>query len=169
MRKSDALLKQARMDHQAAERFAQEGPTEWCQVIAKHQQCVEKSVEALIEALSESGRINASLPLRHEVEPLISLLIHLPRASRNRAIQNQLHSLFDQTVRGDIRALDALIPRIDPIRNTEYPFRTPAGEWTYPAAADTFTREELQRFRSLARRVIDGTELLIYALRRQPS
>lgn len=168
MDEPNAWLEQARADFRAAERFIGADTTEWCQAIAKCQQCVEKAVKSLVSALHESGRIAGNFRPRHEVEPLLSILIHLPRSLKNRVVQNQIYSLFDQTTRGSIRALDALIPRLDPTRNTEYPFRTLQDEWTYPAAADAFSLQELQRFRSLAQRIIDGTERLVRSLRRQP-
>ena len=164
-----ALLNQAKADRKAAERFGTdvEG-TDRCHAIAKWQQTVEKSVKALVYALHNAGILNINFRPRHEVAPYIKVLIRLPRPQSDRAIQQLLHGLLDQDTQAGIKALDDLAPQLSPRRNTEYPFRDVQGQWTYPAAADVFTEDEVVRFRKLAYRVLDGAERVVSAIRRRP-
>ena len=167
MDESTAWLEQARADWQAAERMYAEATTLGaCHAVAKWQQTVEKAVKALIVALREVGVIHISLRMRHEVEPYFDSLVRLPRVSRNRTIQSHLHSLLDQTTRGNINVLESLAPSAAATRNTEYPFLEGINNWTYPAAIDTFSNEEIGRHRQLAHRVLVGSERLLTVLDR---
>ncbi len=165
-----AWLYQAMADQQAAERFvADEVGTGRCHAIAKWQQTVEKAVKALVSALHDAGILGAGVLPRHAVERYIRALISLPRAAGNRTIQQNLHGLLDQNTRAGIRALDGLAPQRPPWRNTEYPFQDAQGQWTYPAAEGVFSQDEVQQFRALAHRVLDGAGRIVSAIRRRPS
>ncbi len=174
MDEAAALICQARADRQAAERFvADEAGTGRCHAIAKWQQTVEKAVKALVCALHHAGILGADYRPRHEVERYVGLLIRLPRAPGHRAVQQRsvqqrLYGLLDQNTRQGIRALDGLVPQLPPRRNTEYPFQDPQGQWTYPAAEGVFSEDEIQQFRALAHRVLDGAERIVSGIRRQP-
>jgi hypothetical protein len=165
-----AWLYQAIADRQAAERFiADEVGTGRCHAIAKWQQTVEKAVKALVSALHDAGILGAGVRTRHEVAPYVRMLIRLPRATGNRTIQHLLHGLLDQSTQAGIRALDGLAPQLPPRRNTEYPFPDALGQWSYPAAEGVFSPAEVQQFRTLAYRVLDGAERIVSAIRRRPS
>jgi hypothetical protein len=164
-----AWLYQAMADRLAAERFlATEGRAGRCHAIAKWQQTVEKAVKAMVSALHDAGILSTGFRPRHEVERYVAILVRLPHAARNRAIQQLLHGLLDQGTRVGIRALDDLAPRLPTRRNTEYPSQDALGQWTYPAAAGVFSDEEARQFRVLAQRVVDGAARIISALRRRP-
>jgi hypothetical protein len=84
-----------------------------------------------------------------------------------------LQAVLNQDTRDGIRDLDALAPRAPapgerPRRNTEYPYHDAEGKWTYPAADATFSREEVERFRLLAYRIVDNAARLVSAIRRTP-
>jgi len=148
--------------------MAEEVGTDRCHAIAKWQQTVKKAVKALLSALHDAGILNAGFRPRHEVERYIGTLIRLPRAAGNRTIQQLLHGVLDQHTRAGIRALDGLAPQLPPRRNTEYPFQDANGQWIYPAAEGVFSQAEVQRFRELAHRVLDGAERVVSAIRRRP-
>jgi hypothetical protein len=160
---------QASADRQAAERFvADEEGTGRCHAIAKWQQTVEKAVKALVSALHDAGILGAGVRPMHEVERYVAALIRLPRAAGNRTIQQLLHGLLDQNTRAGIRALDGLAPQLPPRRNTEYPFQDAPGQWTYPAAEGVFSEQEVEQFRALAHRILDGAGRIVSSLRRRP-
>jgi len=164
-----AWLYQARADWQAAERFvADEIGTGRCHAIAKWQQTVEKAIKALMAALHDAGILGAGFRARHEVGGYIDSLIRLPRSTSNRAIQQLLHGMLDPNTRAGIKTLDGLAPRFPPQRNTEYPFQVAQDRWVYPAAEEVFSQGEVQQFRDLAYRVLDGAERVVSGIRRQP-
>jgi hypothetical protein len=164
-----AWLYQAKADWQAAERFARdEVETGHCHAIAKWQQTVEKAVKGMVFALHHAGISKTNFRLSHEIGPYLVGLTRLPRAAHHRAIQQLLHGLLDQQTRAAIMALDGLVPKRLPRRNTEYPFLDAYGQWTYPAADGVFSQEEFQQFRFLAHRVLDGASRIVSAIRRGP-
>jgi len=171
---SFAWLQQAVADRRAAEQFA--GSAEgWarCHALAKCQQTVEKALKAVVAALRDATILHIEIGYRHEVARFLKVLIRLPHAAANRAIQRHLQLFLNQDTRYGIRALDALAPRAPAPgqglrRNTEYPFHDADGNWTYPAADNTFTPEETERFRQLAYRILDNVSRLLTAIRRTP-
>jgi hypothetical protein len=164
-----AWLYQAMADRQAAERFvADEAGTGRCHAIAKWQQTVEKAVKALVSALHDAGILGASFRPKHEVGRYVRALTRLPRDPANKKIQNHLCDLLDENTRGQIRALDGLVPQQRPQRNTEYPFQNVDGRWTYPADEGVFSQVEVQQFRALAHRVLDGAGRIVSAIRHRP-
>ena len=122
----------------------------------------------MVTALHDAGILGAGVIRRHEVGRYVAALIRLPRAAGNRTIQQSLHGLLDQNTRAGIRLLDGLAPQPLPRRNTEYPFQNALGQWTYPAAEDAFSTEEVQQFRVLAHRVLDGAGRIVSSIRRRP-
>ncbi len=169
MDETEAWLSQSLSDRQAAERLlgGQEGMGR-CHAIAKWQQTVEKSIKAMVSALSDAGIVGTGVRAKHEVTRYVGVLTRLPRAAGNRPIQQHLHGLLDQDTRLGIKALDDLAPQFPPQRNTEYPFQDNNGQWTYPAAKDLFSSEEVKRFRELAHRILNGAGWIVSAIRRQP-
>ena len=53
-------------------------------------------------------------------------------------------------------------------RRPGYPFQDAQGQWTYPAAEGVFSPDEVQQFRALAYRVLDGAGRIVSAIRRRP-
>ena len=163
-----AWLNQAVADRQAAERFVADGESAGrCHAIAKWQQTVEKAVKAMVSSLHDAGVLGAGIRAKHDVERYVGTLIRLPRTAGNRTIQQHLHGLLDQATRAGIKALDDLAPQFPPRRNTEYPFQVAPGQWTYPAAADVFSADEIRQFRVLAHRILDGAGRIVSAIRRR--
>jgi HEPN domain-containing protein len=167
-----AWLRQAQSDRESAERVLDRGDTStFCHAIAKFQQAVEKSINALVVALRDYRGLGVVIGWTHTVEPFMGVLTRLPRSGgRNREIQSLLHGLLDERTRGAIRALDQLAPRrpppgVPPHRNTEYPFLQ-EGEWCAPADLQIFTRSDVDRFRALAARIVGGCARLISAIER---
>jgi hypothetical protein len=171
---SRAWLEQALSDRSTAELLAAgEDVGRWCHAIAKYQQAVEKAVKAIVVALREARMSFNEIGYRHEVQPFVRILTHVPRARGRPDIAGHLSRLLDQRTRDSIRELEALIPKQPPRgelhrRNTEYPFQATRSQWTFPAARDTFSLEEVQRFRDLSHRIADGASRIIVALRRAP-
>ena len=162
-----AWLNQAIADRNAAESLAaDERSTGRCHAIAKWQQTVEKAVKGIVSALHDAGVLQSGVRAKHDVERYVALLVRLPRTAGNRTIQQYLHGLLDQATRAGIKALDALAPQFPAHRNTEYPFEVAGGQWTYPAAKDVFSSEEVQQFRTIAHRLVDGAGRIISAIRR---
>jgi len=164
-----AWLYQAAADREAAEHLvARSTGAGRCYAVAHWQQTVEKSIKAMVLALHEAGVLGSGIRPWHEVEPYVAWLLRLPRAAPNRAIQGVLRGLLSQGARAGIRALDALVPRWPPPRNTEYPFRDAGGDWTYPAAAGVFSQAESDQFRALAYRVLGAAGRVVSLIRRRP-
>jgi HEPN domain-containing protein len=176
MDESRAWLGQARSDFESVGLHVdgRDDRTHYCHAIAKCQQTVEKAVKALVQLLNEAGKLHTDIGWRHSVERFMSVLVRLPRTPTNRDLANLIGGLFDGRTRSEIRVLDNHAPKRPGAgrpapRNTEYPFRRQDGAWGYPAQPDVFTREELQRFRELAHRVLDGCHRVMSAIARSPS
>jgi hypothetical protein len=142
-----------------------------CHVVAKHQQTVEKSVKAIVAALNDRGVIATSTGFRHDVERLVSALVHLPRRPENKDIQNQITGLLNEHHRSEIKAICLLAPRKPEAgqlarRNTEYPYQNPDGSWRAPADSGSFGKKDLERFRIVALRIYEGSSRIVSALYR---
>lgn len=174
MDESFAWLQQALADRVAVEQFAGNAASGTrCHALAKCQQTVKKAIKAIVAALRDAKILSIEIGYRHEVARFLNVLIRLPHAAANRAIQRHLQSFLNQDTRKGIHALDALAPKAPapgqgPRRNTEYPFHDASGNWTYPAAEATFSVEEVERFRQLAYRIVDNAARIITAIRRAP-
>jgi HEPN domain-containing protein len=172
---SAAWLEQAKADREAGESLLRGGRA-WarCQVVAKYQQCAEKAVKGLVVALREAGILHSEPGRGHGVARFIKVLLRLPHAADNRAPQQHLRGLLNQTVRDGIAAIDAIAPRWPapgerPRRNTEYPFVDEHGDWTFPAAEAVFSDKEVDRFRQLTYDLLAGVGRVISAIRRRPT
>jgi hypothetical protein len=171
---SAAWLEQAKSDREAAESMLKGGRAAHCHVLAKFQQCTEKAVKGLVVVLREAGILHNEPGRGHGVARFFRVLLRLPRAVDNRAPQQHLFGLLNQSVRDGIAAIDALAPRWPapgerPGRNTEYPFVNADGDWTFPAAQAVFTQKEVDRFRQLTYDVLAGGGRVISAIRRRPT
>lgn len=170
MSETRAWLRQARSDHQAAQVLMDSRREEMkCQVVAKCQQAVEKSVKALVGALNDSRVMRRPIGYKHNVERFMAALIHLPRREDLKDMQRQIYGLLSEQVRADIRALENLTPKApppgeNPSRNTEYPFIDATGSWKAPADKAVFSNREIERFRALADRLYHGCSEIVSAL-----
>lgn len=157
MLQSDAWLEQARSDYAAAERLYQCADSSlYCHVIAKIQQCIEKTVKGLAALL-----LRAQIGRGHDVSRYLTLFNRGPHARRDRGLQSTINRVFDQEVRSVIEKLDQVFPRWpapgqDFIRNTEYPFQANAG-WKCPSAEGVFLKTEVDEFRSVAHKVVNAS------------
>lgn len=165
-------LRQAQADLEAAGHILQPVvASTYCQAISKYQQTVEKSVKALAAILRDAQMANIPIGFKHDVETQVSMLLRLPRPRASRDIQNIIHSLFDQSTRGDIKALGLLAPKAPAPgqlfqRNTEYPYQDAQGTWHVPAEEDAFVLAEVERFKRLAHRGYDGISRIMSAIER---
>jgi hypothetical protein len=179
MDESEAWVAQANADYAAAERERElvgrlKEPV-WCHAIAKYQQAVEKFIKAIVAALHDGG-VRGVHPIGHDhrVENHVRLLRSLPGGAVGASIQQKLRDLLDAATRKSISTLEDLAPRRPApgnpyLRNTEYPFNTLRGRWTYPAAQGSFSEEEVKEHRTLVRRVAYTATNIVYALRRSPA
>ena len=169
-----AWLQQAISERAAADRLlGGANGAEWCHVIAKYQQTVEKAIKAMVAALRDHGVLSVTIGYQHPVEPFVSMLIRLRRDAGNRGITSHLRRLLDHNTRDSIRSLDALVPRRPPPgephrRNTEYPFQDSASQWTCPAVQGAFSLAEVQKFRDLSHRIANGASQMISTIRHAP-
>jgi HEPN domain-containing protein len=167
-------LNQAHSDLAAARRiFDVDDESSFCQSIAKYQQIVEKSVKAVAAAVRDAGISAISTGFTHEVEKIVSALVLLPRDRGPKDIKGQIKALLNEGRRSEIRALCALAPkRPGPgelaRRNTEYPYQRPDGSWIAPHESGAFTISDVNRFRALATRIIEGSARMISAIERLP-
>ncbi len=163
-------LSQARSDWEAARRLLDlDDDGTFCQAIAKYQQVVEKSVKAIATAIRDAGISPISTGFTHEIEKLVSSLVHLPRGKGPTNIKDQIKSLLHEGHRGEIRALCALAPKRpgpDELarRNTEYPYQRPDGSWIAPHERGAFESSDIDRFRALASRIFNGSARTVSAI-----
>jgi hypothetical protein len=176
---SAAWIRQAAADRAAAEReraFAgQSERPSWCHAVAKYQQAIEKYIKSIVAALRECG-VRGILPIGydHRVQNHLRMLRRIPGGGAGRSIQSKLRELLDPQTRQSIWKLENLAPRQpapgDPhSRNTEYPFNTTQGGWTFPAAPDSFSVAEVGEFQKLLARVSYFATNIVSALRRGPA
>jgi HEPN domain-containing protein len=167
-------LNQARSDYRASSRLLDDQDHEtYCQAIAKYQQVVEKSVKAIAAAIRDAGISPIYTGFTHEVEKIVSALVLLPRGKGPTDIKDRIKALLNEGHRSEIRALCALAPkRPGPgelaRRNTEYPFQRSDGSWIAPHDEGAFDLSDVERFRALATRIIEGSARTVSALERLP-
>lgn len=167
-----AWLKQAGSDLAMASRcYNSDDDQTSCHAVAKHQQAVEKSIKAIIAALNDRGVLKVPTGFKHDVERLVSALIHLPHAGGNKNIQNRINGLLNEHHRSEIKAICALAPK-KPIagqlarRNTEYPYQNQDATWRAPADTDSFGRKDVERFRRVAHNLFEGSSRIVSAMYR---
>jgi hypothetical protein len=143
-----------------------------CQAIAKHQQAVEKSVKAIVAGLNDLGIIRSSTGYSHDVEWLVSILVHLPHQAKNKHIQRMIRGLLNEHHRSEIKAICLLAPKKpDPgqlaRRNTEYPYQNADGTWRAPVDEGSFVEKDVERYRQVAARIYEGSTRIVSALYRR--
>ncbi len=165
-------LNQARSDLKAGERvFNATDEGSYCQAIAKYQQVVEKSVKAITAAVKQAAMGSIGTGFKHEVDKLVWALVLIPKGKGPADIKNRIRSLFHEGHRGEIRALCLLAPRKPgpgelSRRNTEYPYQRLDETWIAPHESESFSKTEVERFRRLASRIIEGSAKILSALER---
>ena len=147
---------QAYSDFQAARRvYLPDEPGSYCQTIAKCQQCVEKSVKAVVDLLGEIGLLRAQIRFNHDIRALLTSLEYIPVRSQYR----DLILDFVGAIGPEGDRLMALAPRRPadlnaPLpRNTEYPYQNPDGTWRSPAEPGSFDAREAEHWLAFAQRV----------------
>lgn len=133
-----AWMQQAESDFRAAQRIDNhDDPTTRCQAISKYQQCVEKSVKAVLDRLHAAGITNAHSDSRHAVSRYVAVFRNVPRTRDTSGLLNQLARLFSNTIVEQVDLLDSLVPEYPAAntlaaRNHEYPFQETVMDWRAP-------------------------------------
>ncbi len=159
MTEHGAWLDQSQSDLAASIRVLDRSDgTTYCHAIAKAQQAVEKSIKGLMTVLRHNEIVSVTVGWKHDVERFMTILVRLAGVRNRGEIGAMIANAFDQETRGDIRAIDRLVPKRPPpgslpSRNTEYPYQA-HGVWHAPSESDSFTWEEVRRFQALAHHVV---------------
>jgi hypothetical protein len=175
VRLSTAWRVQAKSDLDAARKLAGDLTQReaYCQVAAKAQQAVEKSVKALQSALHHAGFYGTAVGSAHQVSMVASAI---RAAAPNWPKEMKGHRAKVMSILSDprlktIKELDSVVPQYPapgalPRRNTEYPFQESPGPltWRAPAEAGVFSRNEIKRFLDCAQRVQDAADKIVVAL-----
>jgi len=172
-----AWMLAAESDYRAGKRLEnQSDPRTRGQAISKYQQCVEKSVKAVLDKLHAAGLIPSRSDRSHAVARYVSILTRFPtttnRYTKNdRDLLKQMQRLFTAAVVGQIRFLDSLVPEYPATgtlakRNHEYPFQDAAGNWHAPCETDAFTAGEMERVRHCAFVMVRGLRRVLGSLER---
>ncbi|WP_437973835.1 hypothetical protein WMF11_35000 [Sorangium sp. So ce295] len=148
-------------------------PEAYCQVAAKAQQTVEKSIKALQSALHDARLYGSSVGSAHPVSSVASAIrIAAPNWPKKlKGNRKKVFSILSDTRLKAIKLLDDIVPQYPatgqlPRRNTEYPFQDTPGRdtWRAPAERGVFTKSEIDRFLQCAQDIQDMTSKLVTAL-----
>jgi HEPN domain-containing protein len=106
-----AWMQQAESDFRTAQRVDNDHDARTrCQAISRYQQCVEKSVKAVLDRLYGAGLIHNCSDRSHQVARYASVLTDFPAPRDNRDLLNQLRRRFTDAVVEQINLLDSLVP-----------------------------------------------------------
>jgi HEPN domain-containing protein len=167
-----AWMRQAESDYRAAQRLDNKAdPRTRCQAIAKYQQCVEKSVKAVLDKLHAAGLNTGGSDRSHKVARYASVLTRFPTTKDSKDLVTQMQRLFTTTVVAQLRVLDSLVPEYPAAgtlakRNHEYPFQDAAGHWQAPCDGGAFTATEIKRIRHCAAVLVRGLRRILDSLER---
>ena len=138
----------------------------WCHAVAKYHQTVEKAVKAIVAALREAGFWRGP--------PSDLCMMSNSTCTRSFVRRTWAGSWFSVTWFASLMqprepqsgpwkllSLKAPLPGGRLRRNTEYPFHDADGALTYPSIPDGFSREEVDRFRTLAHRLAESAGWVI--------
>jgi hypothetical protein len=175
VRLSSAWRVQARSDLDAARKLAGDLTQRqaYCQVAAKAQQAVEKSLKALQSALHHAGFYGAAVGPAHQVSMVASAIrATAPNWPKDMKEQRaKVMSILSDARLKTIKELDSVVPQYPargdlPRRNTEYPFQESPGPltWKAPAEAGVFSKKEINRFLYCAQHVVDAADKIVVAL-----
>ena len=165
-----AWMQQAESDYRTAQRVDNEADERTrCQAISKYQQCVEKSVKAVLDKLYDARITNAHSDSRHHVARYAAVFTNIPRTAQTGVLLNQLARLFTDSVIRQINLLDSLVPQYPAAgalaaKNHEYPFQQTVVDWRAPSDEDAFTAGEIRRIRNCAGSLIIGLRRIFDAL-----
>ena len=166
-------MQQAESDFRTAQRVDNDLDARTrCQAISKYQQCVEKSVKAVLDKLYAAALLRSGSDQGHKVARYAAILSGFPATTDNRHLLNQLRRLFTGRIVIQIDLLDSLVPQYPTrgalaMRNHEYPFQDATGDWRAPSDENVFTMSEMRRIRNCAgtlvrrlRQILDALDLL---------
>jgi hypothetical protein len=185
VKESEALRTQARSDLDVADGRlgGTRCPAELrAHVVAKYQQCVEKSVKAAIVALRDAGTVlslaankpptASKAPKTHEVARLVAGILHAPKGTKLDPV-TQMQTLFGKKgVEDAVKAIDAHAPAWPKTagalhaRSTEYPFETTADQWKPPCDPDSFSAAEVTKAHAVAWQLFHALDKIVSALER---
>lgn len=185
MTESEALRTQARSDLDVADK--QLGGTRCpaklrAHVVAKYQQCVEKSVKAAIVALRDAGTVlslaankpttASKAPKTHEVAKLVAAILHAPKGTKLDPVTQMQALLSKKGVEDAVKAIDAHAPAWPKTagalhaRSTEYPFETAADQWKPPCDPDSFSEAEVTKAHEIAWQLFHALDKIVSAVER---
>lgn len=185
MKESEALRTQAKSDLDVADKKL--GGTECsaelrAHVVAKYQQCVEKSVKAAIVALRDGGTVlslaankpatASKAPKTHEVARLVAAILHAPKGTKLDPLTRMQNLFSKRGVADAVKAIDAHAPAWPKTagalhaRSTEYPFETTANQWKPPCTPDSFSAAEVKRAHKTAWQLFHALDKIVSALER---
>ena len=174
MSSSRVWLRQAKSDLHAAECLSGQ-PAEdlYCQVAAKCQQTVEKSVKAIAAELSDRGIVTLTIGFDHRIDRYISAITRVPR---HKSAGKSVPEYIQQTLlrnRNEVKLLMSLAPHRPPDenqlpRNTEYPFHNAQGVLIAPADTGIFQKVEIDGHLKVATAVFTQAQALISIVERAP-
>ncbi len=163
-------MTQARSDYRAAQRLDNHHDlTTRCQAVSKYQQCVEKSVKAILDKLHAAGLIAQGSDSKHPVARDAQTFARLPGATSKGNLLNQLSAAFTAPVVAGVKLLDSFVPAYQKPpapqrRNHEYPYQDAALNWHAPAEASAFSTGEMKRIRSCAGKLLNSLPRILTAL-----
>jgi hypothetical protein len=163
-------LRQADTDFLAAERLRDDAIHALrCQVIAKCQQTVEKSIKAIAQDLSDRHIMALTIGTSHPVDKLVTAILHAPGRSARRMIPSYIVNTLDRNY-DDIDWIMGLAPRgIVTERNTEYPFFGSEGTLIAPADPEVFSLDDVKRAQKVAGTMLKQARALASVTERSPS
>ncbi len=175
MSSSGAWLRQANSDMHAANCLVEcNSEVLYCQISAKCQQVVEKSVKAIAAEFTERGIVTLTIGFKHDISKLIIAIITTPHARKNvNSVLEYISSTLKQN-RLNIQALMGLAPHKptdgDGLpRNTEYPFHNERSVLIAPSDSDVFTKTETEGHLKVAGAVLKQARKLIFVSKRTPN
>lgn len=96
-------MQQAESDFRAAQRVDNEQDARSrCQAISKYQQCVEKSVKAVLDKLHSANVIRNGTDRKHPVARYALVLTRIPMTNDSRHLLNQMQRIFSGAIIGQI-------------------------------------------------------------------
>jgi|SRR5579871_533402 len=172
MSSSRVWLRQAKSDLSAARYLAAQNADDlYCQIAAKCQQAVEKSVKAIAAELTERRFVDLTIGFDHRIDQYIAAIIRAPRRGKN-SVLDYIQQMLRYN-RNEINAIMQLAPHRPPDanqlpRNTEYPFHDVQGILIAPADTGIFQKTETDSHLKVAGVVFDKAKALISITEREP-
>jgi hypothetical protein len=161
---SGPWLRQAQSDLLAAQCLSENGSDSlYCQIAAKCQQVLEKSVKAIAAELDERSIVSITIGFDHRIDQYITAMLRTPR--ENRSVPDHIRNTLKNN-RAEISEIMMLAPHRPPSlqplpRNTEYPFHNVQGDLIAPTDVDVFKKTEVERYLRLAGIILAQARTLI--------